>query len=73
MHRYEARSEITGSVWKVLKKLGEAVTAGDELVIIESMKMEIPLIAEEDGTVVEVCFEEGSPVAEGDTVVIIER
>ena len=73
MRRYEIRSEVTGSVWKVLKTVGEVVTAGDELMIIESMKMEIPLIAEESGTVVEVSFGEGSPVAEGATVMVIER
>ena len=73
MRRYEITSEVTGSVWKVLKTVGEVVTAGDELMIVESMKMEIPLIAEESGTVVEVRFGEGSPVAEGTTLMVIER
>lgn len=72
MQRYEARSEITGSVWKIIKTVGEVVEEGDTVMIIESMKMEIPLISEESGTIVEVRVTEGSPVADGDTVMIIE-
>ena len=53
---------MTANVWKVLVAAGDTVSDGDTLVILESMKMEIPVIAEEDGTVSEV------RVAEGDTI-----
>jgi len=72
MQRYEAKSEITGLVWKITKSVGEVVAEGDILMIFESMKMEIPLVSEESGTIVEIRTAEGSPVAEGDTVMIIE-
>lgn len=72
MQRYEAKSEITGSVWKILKAVGDTAEEGDTLMIFESMKMEIPLIAEESGTITEVRVAEGSPVADGDTVMVIE-
>ncbi|MGB8418895.1 biotin/lipoyl-binding carrier protein [Paraburkholderia sp.] len=72
MQRYEARSEVTGSVWKITKVVDDKVMAGDTLMIFESMKMEIPLIAEESGTVVEIRVAEGSSVADGDIVVVIE-
>ena len=72
MQRYEAKSETTGSVWKILKAVGDTVEEGDTLMIFESMKMEIPLISEESGTISEIRVTEGTPVADGDTVLIIE-
>lgn len=62
---------ITGSVWKILVAVGDAVRPGDELVILESMKLEIPVEAERDGTVRRVLVAEGASVAEGDVLVEI--
>lgn len=61
-------TEVTGSVWKIYLKPGDTVAAGDEVMIIESMKMEIPVIAEESGTLKEISVAEGDPVSEGQTV-----
>ncbi|HYF58819.1 MAG TPA: biotin/lipoyl-binding carrier protein [Burkholderiaceae bacterium] len=62
------RAEVTGSVWKVLKAAGEAVAVGDEILLIESMKMEIPVVAERAGRVHAVLVKEGEPVREGQVV-----
>ncbi len=60
----EILSEVTGNVWKVLVKQGDAVEAGQTLVIVESMKMEIPVDAEAGGTV-SLFVKEGEPIEEG--------
>lgn len=72
MAKKEIRSEITGSLWKILKQPGDTVTDDDTLMILESMKMEIPILAEASGTVVEVLVKENDPVSEGQVVAIIE-
>jgi acetyl-CoA carboxylase biotin carboxyl carrier protein len=72
MARVEVKSEITGTVWQVKAKPGDAVEAGDILVVIESMKMEIPVITEDAGTVKEILVNEKDPVAEGQVVAILE-
>lgn len=72
MARKEIRSEITGSLWKVMKQPGDAVAEDDTLMILESMKMEIPVITEVDGTVASIDVEEGSVVQEGDLIATIE-
>ena len=59
---------MVANVWKVVVKPGDAVSAGDPLVILESMKMEIPVEAPEDGTVQKVAVEEGGVVQEGDLI-----
>lgn len=64
----EVRAEMVANVWKVLVKAGDEVADGDTLVILESMKMEIPVIAEVDGTVTSVAVEEGQNVQEGDLI-----
>ena len=64
-------AHITGTVWKIEKKLGEAVKAGDVLVILESMKMEMPVEAPEDGTVKEIRCKETQAVNEGDVLVVL--
>lgn len=64
-------SEVTGSVWKILKKPGEPVAEGDEIMLIESMKMEIPIVAEQGGTIAEVLVAEGEAVTEGHAVATI--
>jgi acetyl-CoA carboxylase biotin carboxyl carrier protein len=68
----KVEAHITGTVWKVECKVGDAVEEGDTLVIIESMKMEMPVEAEDDGTVTEIQCEEGQAVSEGDTLVVLD-
>jgi acetyl-CoA carboxylase biotin carboxyl carrier protein len=72
MARIEVKSEITGTVWQVKSKAGDKVESGDTLVVIESMKMEIPVIAEDGGTVKEILVKEKDPVAEGQVIAILE-
>ena len=69
----EIRAHITGTVWKVEAKAGDELEEGDPIVILESMKMEIPVEAPEDGKVVEVKVEETQPVKEGDLIAIFEE
>jgi len=64
-------AHITGTVWKVECQVGQSVEEGDTLVILESMKMEMPVEAEDDGTVKEIKCEEGQSVSEGDTLVVL--
>lgn len=68
----ELRAELMGTVWKVLKRAGEAVGAGENVVILESMKMEIPVAAPQAGTVREVRVAEGAVVQEGDVLAVVE-
>ena len=72
MARIEIKSEITGTVWKVNSKPGDRVESGDILIVIESMKMEIPVITEDSGTVKEILVKEKDPVAEGQVVAVLE-
>ena len=72
MAREEIQSEVTGTVWKIECKVGDTVADGDTLMILESMKMEIPVISTEDGKVAEILVKEEEPVAEGQAVVVID-
>jgi acetyl-CoA carboxylase biotin carboxyl carrier protein len=65
-------AHITGTVWKIECEVGQAIDEGDTLVILESMKMEMPVEAEDAGTVKEIRCEEGQSVSEGDTLVVLE-
>ncbi|NJP36619.1 acetyl-CoA carboxylase biotin carboxyl carrier protein subunit [Alkalicoccus luteus] len=65
----DIQTTMAGNVWKINVKVGDEVQEGDEVVILESMKMEIPIAAEESGTVSEILVEEGSFVNEEDVVV----
>ena len=65
-------AHITGTVWKVEVSVGDQVDEGDTLVILESMKMEMPVEAEDPGTVTEIRCEEGQSVQEGDVLVVLE-
>ena len=67
----EVRAELVANVWKVVVTEGQQVEDGDTLVILESMKMEIPVIAESSGTV-SVKIAEGDVVQEGDLIAVIE-
>jgi acetyl-CoA carboxylase biotin carboxyl carrier protein len=68
----EIRAHITGTVWKIEVEVGEEVEEEDELVILESMKMEMPVETPIDGTVKEILIAEGDSVEEGQVLVIIE-
>lgn len=66
-------AHITGTVWKIEVEVGSTVAEGDTMVILESMKMEMPVEVEDDGGVVkEILCEEGQAVNEGDTLVVLE-
>ncbi|WP_370642942.1 acetyl-CoA carboxylase biotin carboxyl carrier protein subunit [Sporosarcina sp. ACRSM] len=65
-------TSMAGSVWKVLVKVGDRVEEGQDVVILESMKMEIPIAAESNGTVKEIKVNEGDFVNDGDVIVEIE-
>ena len=68
----DIEAHITGNVWKIEVSVGDQVKDGDTVVILESMKMEIPVEAEDDGTVKEILCEEGDSVSEGDVLVVLE-
>jgi acetyl-CoA carboxylase biotin carboxyl carrier protein len=68
----EVRAEITANVWQVRTEIGAQVAEGDELVILESMKMEIPVTAPNDGVVTEVRVAPDDKVQEGDVVAVLE-
>ena len=68
----DVEAHITGTVWKVECAVGQEVDEGDTLVILESMKMEMPVEAEDAGVVKEIKVEEGESVSEGDTLVVLE-
>lgn len=72
MATVELKSEVTGAVWKIKIQPGAAVAEGDIVMIMESMKMEIPVVAEEAGTLKALIVKEGEPVTEGQTVAILE-
>jgi len=72
MARIELESPVTGVVWKVAAGPGTVVAAGDAVVIVESMKMEIPVEATETGTVAEVLVAKGDQVSEDDPVAVVE-
>ena len=66
------KSEIAGNVWKILTKPGDKVEAEDDLMILESMKMEIPVQSPKAGVVKEIRVAEGDAIAEGQLVAIID-
>jgi acetyl-CoA carboxylase biotin carboxyl carrier protein len=68
----EVRAEMVANVWKVVASAGDTVADGDTLVILESMKMEIPVLAETAGTVSTLAVAEGDVVQEGDLIAVIE-
>ena len=68
----EIRAEMVANVWKVVAAQGDHVDDGDTLVILESMKMEIPVVAEGPGTITRMHVAEGDVVQEGDLIAIID-
>ncbi len=72
MARIDIKAEITGKVWQIATTVGSKVAEEDPIVILEAMKMEIPVQATAAGTVKEIRFAEGETVNEGDVVAILE-
>jgi acetyl-CoA carboxylase biotin carboxyl carrier protein len=68
----EVRAEMVANVWKVVAAEGDTVADGDTLVILESMKMEIPVLAEDSGTLTKLAVAEGDVVQEGDLIAVIQ-
>ena len=68
----EVRAEMVANVWKVVAAEGAEVSDGDTLVILESMKMEIPVLAEASGTLTKLAVAEGDVIQEGDLIAVIE-
>ena len=68
----EVKSDIAGTVWKVLKATGDAIAEDEPIVILESMKMEIPITSPEAGVLREILVKEGETVGEGAVVVRVD-
>jgi acetyl-CoA carboxylase biotin carboxyl carrier protein len=68
----EVRAEMVSNVWKILVAEGDSIAEGDTLVILESMKMEIPVLAEEEGVISQLRVAEGDVIQEGDVIAVIE-
>ena len=68
----EVRAEMVANVWKVVAAQGDTVADGETLVILESMKMEIPVLAETSGTLTRLAVAEGDVVQEGDLIAVID-
>ena len=69
----DVQAEMVANVWRVLVSAGDTVGEGDVLVILESMKMEIPVEAPVAGTVSEVRVAEGAVVQEGDVIAVVDQ
>ena len=72
MPEVKVLSEVSGMAWKIVVTEGQAVDEGDELMIAESMKVEIPLTAATAGTVKQVCVDEGALISEDELVFVLE-
>jgi biotin carboxyl carrier protein len=68
----EVRAEMVANVWKVVAAEGDQINDGDTLVVLESMKMEIPVLAEVSGTLTSLGVAEGDVVQEGDLIAVID-
>jgi acetyl-CoA carboxylase biotin carboxyl carrier protein len=68
----DIEAHITGTVWKIEVEVGDTVEEGDAVVILVSMKLEMPVEAEDPGVVAEILCTEGQSVSEGDTLVVLE-
>ena len=66
----EIRAEMVANVWKVVANAGDTISEGDTLVILESMKMEIPVLAEAGGTLTQLAVNVGDVVQEGDLIAV---
>ena len=72
MATIDVRTDITGSVWKIVKRVGDRVAEDEPILILESMKMEIPVVATDAGVILEILVKEGDTVSEGAVAARIE-
>lgn len=72
MSRIAVKSDITGTVWKIEVEAGASVSEGDTLLVLESMKMEIPVLSTDGGKVAEILVKEEESVSEGQELVLLE-
>jgi len=72
MARHDVESEVTGAVWKILLEVGAPVEAGEVIMILESMKMEIPVESPAAGTLTEVCVAPEDNVEEDQVLAVVE-
>ncbi len=72
MAKLQAKSEVSGSVWKIEVTVGQSVGEGDVIMLIESMKMEIPVVAETAGKVASILVAEGEAIVEGQAVATLD-
>ena len=68
----DVEAQIAGNLWKIEKAIGDSVQEEDVIMIIESMKMEIPVEAPCDGTIAQICVSEGDSIEEGTVLAVIE-
>jgi len=68
----QIQAEMVSNVWKVVAAVGDRLQPGDTVVILESMKMEIPVLCEAGGVVTEIAVTEGEVIQEGDLIAILE-
>ena len=68
----DVEAQIAGNLWKIERAVGDTVAEEDVIMIIESMKMEIPVEAPCDGTIAKICVSEGDNIAEGIVLAVIE-
>jgi acetyl-CoA carboxylase biotin carboxyl carrier protein len=68
----QVKAHITGTVWKIEVKVGDAVAEGQTVVVLESMKMEMPVESPRAGKVIELRCKESQPVSEGDVLAVLE-
>jgi acetyl-CoA carboxylase biotin carboxyl carrier protein len=68
----EVRAELVGNLWKIVTEVGQEVEEDDTLMILESMKMEIPVTAPVGGTIKQILVQEGEVVQEGQVVAVLE-
>ena len=73
MNKVVLSSEISGSVWKIKCNVGDVIEEGQEVLIIESMKMEIPVISDFSGTVISILVDEGEMVSEDQKLVELHK
>jgi len=73
MATIQIKAEVSGSVWKIITAVGETVEPGGTLMILESMKMEIPVLAEDGGTVQKFTVAEAEAVNEGQVVAVLTK
>lgn len=69
----QIQAEMVSNVWKIVAAVGDRVEPGDTVVILESMKMEIPVVCEAGGVVTEIAVHEGEVIQEGDLIAVIDN